>query len=359
MLLEDSMSTVTRTKPRQTGKSPAVATKRVPVTRGDMAPVIDETLALLALSCIRGVGYWTLWKLRQLGQTFAQVLDEQNEQQVRRTLKNAGAQLAKSSQNDWVATREAIMKAAKALREELSAVGVRLVHRGSTEYPWRLNELQDPPFWLFVQGRLEVLNKPAVTIVGTRNPTDDGLWLSRFVGECLHELACPTVSGLAAGIDQLVHEASIRAKVPTVAVLGTGMLSDYPKGSEVLRKQIVAKGGAVITEYLPRQSYSAENFVRRNRLQAALGSALVPVEWAAKSGTAHTVKYAADLERPIACLRMPDWPEVRSAFNTVLSDAKELFTIPGDEKSFRQYIKKSLRGAKTQQSRHPDLFTSD
>ena len=71
--------------------------------------------------------------------------------------------------------------------------------------------------------------------------------------------------------------------------------------------RILARGGTVVTEYLPQQSYSAENFVRRNRLQAALAKVLVPVEWAAKSGTAHTVKYAADLGRPIACLQLPDW----------------------------------------------------
>jgi DNA protecting protein DprA len=309
----------------------------------------------LALSSIKGVGYWTLWKIRQHGLTFTQVLGEPDEQKVRCILRDAGAQLAKTSQ-DWTAARDAIIERATLLQDELAASGTQVVHRESARYPARLNDLSDPPFWLFVQGRLELLSRPAVTIVGTRKPSDDGLWLARFVGGCLHELGCPTVSGLATGIDQIVHEASLRAKVPTVAVLGNGIFNDFPKGSEELRKRIVTNGGAIITEYLPRQSYSAENFVRRNRLQAALGSTLVPVEWAVKSGTAHTVKYASDLQRPIACLRMPDWPDGRAPFEVVSGAHKTLFTIPGEEKAFRQFIKKSLKNVKNKRQAQPDFF---
>src|SRR3546814_15118525 len=76
-------------------------------------------------------------------------------------------------------------------------------------------------------------------------------------------------SGLAAGIDQLAHEHSLRAGVPTIAVLGTGMLEDYPKGAGRLRDHILGTGGTIVSEYLPMASYSAENFVQRNRLKAA------------------------------------------------------------------------------------------
>src|SRR5262249_24722974 len=159
----------------------------------------------------------------QQGLTFSQIISEHDEHNVRRILKDAGAQLAKGSATDWSAARSAIVKRATALRDELSAVDTCVVFRASAGFPLRLNDLPDAPYWLFFQGNLQVLSKPAVSIVGTRKPSDDGLWLSRFVGGCLHELACPTISGLAAGIDQLVHEASLRAKVPTIAVLGTGI----------------------------------------------------------------------------------------------------------------------------------------
>jgi DNA protecting protein DprA len=357
MLLQDSMSTATHSKRRQSQKATPSAGARTAARQTGAVPELDETLALLALSSIKGVGYWTLWKIRQQGKTFVEVLEETNDEYVRRTLKDAGAQLAKTSQNDWTAARRAIVDRAKSLRDELLAVGVQVIHRGGKEYPARLNDLSDPPRWLFVQGRVEVLRSPAATIVGTRNPTSDGLWLSRFVGACLHELSCTTVSGLATGIDQEVHQASLRAKVPTVAILGNGVFVDFPKGSEELRKQIIASGGAVVTEYLPRQSYSAENFVRRNRLQAALGSVLVPVEWAAKSGTAHTVNYAVELQRPIACLRMPDWTAERTPFDAIASTNRRLFTIPGEEKQFREFVRKSLRSTKSKRPIQPDFFS--
>lgn len=358
MLVDFGMPTTTSTKTRKSTK-PRSSSQPTP-PRAPSDDKRDETLAFLALSCIKGVSYWTLWKLRQKGQTFAQVLNEPNDDQVRRLLKDAGAQLAKANQNGWAAARDAIIRRARTLSDELTDIGVRVVHRGDYEYPAHLNDLADPPFWLFVQGSIEVLSQPAITIVGTREPSEDGLWLTRFVGGCLHELRCATVSGLATGIDQLVHKASIRANVPTIAILGNGVFTDFPKGSGELRSQIVAQGGAVITEYLPQQSYSAENFVRRNRLQAALGGALVPAEWAARSGTAHTVKYAADLKRPIACLRMPDWPEDRVPFTAISGSDKKLFTVPGEEKMFRQFVEKALRSAKKKKrSLQPDFFARE
>ncbi|WP_195743705.1 DNA-processing protein DprA, partial [Pseudomonas syringae] len=139
--------------------------------------------------------------------------------------------------------------------------------------------------WLFVQGQMANLHKQSVTVVGTRKPSEDGIFLTRFLLAALAIRSCPTVSGLAAGIDQVVHTESIRYGIPTVAVLGTGILQNYPKGSEKLREEIVNSGGTIVTEYLPTQSYSAENFVRRNRLQAGLGEILFPTEWSIKSGT--------------------------------------------------------------------------
>jgi DNA processing protein len=179
---------------------------------------------------------------------------------------------------------------------------------------------------------------PCVTAVGTREPSEDGIWLCRFVGLCFESWRAPTVSGLAAGVDQVVHEMSPRARVPTIAVLGTGIFSEYPKGSASLRERILDCGGAVITEYLPK------NFVRRNRLQAALGRILIPIEWASKGGTARTVRYAGSLGRPIAGLRLPDWSEDRVVFSNTAAKTATTFTIPGQEKEFRRFVAQSLDG---------------
>jgi DNA protecting protein DprA len=204
-------------------------------------------------------------------------------------------------------------------------------------------DLPQPPHWLFVQGSLDVLRRPSIAIVGTRKPTDDGLFLARYVGACLADWQAPTVSGLANGIDQLAHESSIRAGVPTIAVLGTGILDNYPKGSDILREKILRGGGAIISEYLPRESYSAANFVQRNRLQSALGRVLVPVEWARRSGTAHTVRFASDLRRPIACLRLSDWAPERVVMEPGQGhDGGTIFTLPSEHRHFDAFIRGSL-----------------
>ncbi|EHU6913376.1 TPA: DNA-protecting protein DprA, partial [Salmonella enterica subsp. enterica serovar Infantis] len=178
-------------------------------------------------------------------------------------------------------------------------------------FPSSLKNIPEPPFWIFVHGNKEVLNKKSFAIVGTRKPTDDGIFLVKLIVSRLCNNDIATVSGLATGIDQSCHLESIRYGIPTIAVLGNGLFVEYPKGSKLLYDNIILNGGAVVSEYLPEQNYSAENFVRRNRIQAALSSALIPVEWKIKSGTAHTVEYAFKYAKKIATPYLPKTYNVR------------------------------------------------
>jgi DNA processing protein len=301
-----------------------------------------EELALLALSSIRGVGYWTLSRMAKAGVGFAVFLETDDSAEASRALKSFGAKLENKMAGEWQAVRDRALARAIRVIEDLRATGTRVVMAKSPEFPRALDDLSDPPAWLFVQGDLPLLSKPSVAAVGTRAPSDDGLWLCRFVGLCFESWGAPTVSGLAVGIDHVVHELSLRAKAPTIAVLGTGIFSDYPKGAVALRERILSGGGAIVTEYLPYETYSAENFVRRNRLQAALAHVLIPIEWASRSGTAHTVRYAATLRRPIAGLRLPDWPKERVAFSDGAAATARTFTIPGQEDQFRRFVADSL-----------------
>jgi DNA protecting protein DprA len=232
---------------------------------------------------------------------------------------------------------------AREMGDLLTEMGVRLLFRDDPRFPRALLDLERPPHWLFVQGATAPLAMPAVAIVGTRRPSEDGLFLARYVGACLGDWPAATVSGLAAGIDQLAHESSLRADVPTIAVLGTGILDNYPKGSDVVRRRILEAGGTIVSEYLPRASYSADNFVQRNRLQAALGRVLIPVEWARRSGTAHTVRFATALKRPIACLRLADWPADRLVLEPGLGrETGEIFTVPREQGAFDHFVRIAL-----------------
>jgi DNA protecting protein DprA len=269
------------------------------------------------------------------GVRYAEFFAIEDKEEASSKLKSYGARIENKAASDWLSVRDKAIAGAHDLQTQLEADGTHLILASEPDFPPSLNDLSDPPAWLFVRGDVSLLRRASLTIVGTRTPSEEGLWLARYVGLWLGTWAAPTVSGLATGVDQVIHEMSLLTRVPTIAILGTGIFSEYPKGSGALRERIIESGGAVVTEYLPRESYSAENFVRRNRLQAALGRVLIPIEWAAKSGTAHTVRYAGLLKRPIAGIRLPHWPKDRVTFPTGAGETASVFTIPqqGDELS--------------------------
>jgi DNA processing protein len=296
----------------------------------------EEHTALLALSSIRGVGYWTLYHMGRAGVPYSEVLAMEDGEQAAAILRQFGGRFEASK--EWRAVRDNGLVRAIEIIRELRRRNSRLILKTDLEFPLRLLDLTDPPQWIFVEGNCEVLSSTCIAAVGTRKPTEDGMFLAQFVGANFGLWGVPTVSGLAAGIDQVVHRWSLRMGIPTIAVLGTGLALNYPKGSRELREAIVKAGGAVVTEYLVHDTYSGENFVRRNRLQAALGSVLIPIEWAAKSGTAHTVRFAISLRRPIACLRL-NGP---GAAEGLTFPGTHLFDIPGEEDELRHFIASAL-----------------
>jgi DNA protecting protein DprA len=303
------------------------------------ADLASEALAFLTLAAIRGVGHKTLVDLIEAGHRFADVLDDAPGGFLPRRAAGGGD----ATLENWGAVLTKARADALGMCDRLTKMGVRLLFRDDPFFPRALLDLQRPPHWLFVQGAMAPLTMPAVTIVGTRKPSEDGLFLARYVGACLADWPAATVSGLASGIDQLAHESSLRSEIPTIAVLGTGILDNYPKGSVDVRHRILSAGGTIVSEYLPRASYSSENFVQRNRLQAALGRVLIPVEWARRSGTAHTVRFATGLGRPIACLRLADWPMDRVALEPGLGEESgRVFTVPREQDAFDQFVRDAL-----------------
>jgi DNA processing protein len=212
-------------------------------------------------------------------------------------------------------------------------------------------ELRPP--WIFVSGDLELLEQPSLAIVGTRNPTENGEFLARYAVSCAREVAAPVVSGLAYGIDRLVHEWCLNVSLPTISVLGTGILAPYPAKHAPLSDAIVAAGGVVLTEYLPSQGPSAPQFVWRNRLQAALARATIPVEWKKKSGTAHTVRFSRKMGRPVIGLSLDGVMRDSDA-----GEVDQQFTVPNDHSLLIDALRKSLMaGAPIHDGRQADLFS--
>lgn len=300
-----------------------------------------ESIALLALSKVRGLGFQNMRALAALDTSLYEMVRTNDKEQFWGYLRQAKCRLSFEHVDRWFESRRELLMAAREQFVVLKKQGISLLHAKQDCFPKRLLDAQGPPQWLFVRGDLGVFERPMLGVVGTRKPTEDGLFLARYIGAALPAISgqIATVSGLAVGIDQIVHRESIRSKVPTVAVLGTGILADYPSGTAGLKKEICDGGGAIVTEYFPNESYAKENFVLRNRLQAALCKALIPVEWAVQSGTAHTVRFSGGMKRSIVCLRMPQWQDdAHPEFAAAIELGGKVFTVPGEENRLFEHL---------------------
>ncbi len=176
---------------------------------------------------------------------------------------------------------------------------VQLVTYGCREYPERLKEIYDPPPVLWVRGNARLLGKPSIAVVGTRHPTPYGLGMAEMLSRDLAARGLLIVSGMARGVDSAAHRGALAAKRPTVAVWGTGVDVVYPKENRKLAEEILATGGALVSE-LPLGTFPApQNFPRRNRILSGVSVGVLVVEASERSGTRVTARCAAEQNRDV------------------------------------------------------------
>ena len=143
-------------------------------------------------------------------------------------------------------------KSAELAREEIAraaAADVTMISMDDPSYPPRLKEIYDPPLILRVRGNAEVLTKPGIAMVGTRHPTPYGSGMAERLACDLAAQGLVIISGMARGVDTASHRGAISAKGKTIAVFGTGVDVIYPKENSRLSEQILALGGALISEF--------------------------------------------------------------------------------------------------------------
>lgn len=175
----------------------------------------------------------------------------------------------------------------------------RIISLSDPEYPARLKEIYDPPVILFVKGSVEVLAQPGIAMVGTRHPTPYGSGMAERLSTDLAARGLVIISGLARGVDTASHRGAVAAKGKTVAVLGTGIDVMYPRENSRLAEQIVALGGALITEFPVGTSPTPQNFPIRNRIISGMSVGVLVVEAAEYSGTRITSRCALEQNRDV------------------------------------------------------------
>ena len=177
------------------------------------------------------------------------------------------------------------------------AAGARFVAMGEPDYPAHLLTIEGPPPLLALKGGPGVCRRHAVAVVGARNASLAGRKMATLMARGLGEAGFVTVSGLARGIDAAAHEASL--DTGTIAVFAGGLDRLYPPEHESLAARIVETGGALVSEMPFGWEPRARDFPRRNRLISGIALGVVVIEAAARSGSLHTARFAAEQGREV------------------------------------------------------------
>ncbi len=206
---------------------------------------------------------------------------------------------------------------------QCDALRVRILPFDDPDYPLAFSRIPDMPLVLYCTGNPRWLNEPgAVGIVGSRKPTEYGLNAAADIGGELAKNGAIIVSGLADGLDSAGHRAAVKNDCPTVAVMGVPIDRTYPAANAALRQQIERKG-CVISEYPPYSEYIGPTcFLQRNRLIAALSSAVLVVEAREKSGTMSTVAHAERYGKPVYAVPGSIYSPNSAGTNGLLRDGR-------------------------------------
>lgn len=213
------------------------------------------------------------------------------------------AELAKYAAADVLQAlnSEAVARAVDRALGWLAQPGRAIVTLADAAYPRLLLEIADPPPLLYCHGRTDLLNRPALAVVGSRNASAQGASNAEQFARSFSAAGLTIVSGLAQGIDAAAHLGGLAAESSTIAVLGTGVDNPYPLANSALAAQIAARG-LLVSEFALGTKALAHNFPRRNRLISGLAQGCLVIEAALASGSLITARSAAEQGREVFAL---------------------------------------------------------
>lgn len=181
----------------------------------------------------------------------------------------------------------------------MQANNIDIIGIEDEEYPYYLREIYSPPICIYIKGNKKILNDINIGMVGCRECSKYGMEVAKDFSYNLAKNKINIVSGLAKGIDAYSHWGAVLAKGKTIAVLGNGLDTVYPKENKSLAEKIINKGGAIISEYPLGTKPEKLNFPARNRIISGISKGLIVVEAKKKSGTMITVDFALEQGRDV------------------------------------------------------------
>ena len=255
-----------------------------------MSFISAETQFLLALSRLRGVGPATLKKITLIPDFTCQKIEElaKNIPQIDRAIQ--------SNSDAWLIAKE---EAEKQI-DQAEKYNARIISPIDLEYPSLLAATKDDPFILYIQGSFFTAPERSVAIIGTREPTTHGYMIAERITQFFANQNWSIVSGLAIGCDAIAHKAALNAGAHTVAVLAHGLHTIAPARNKKLAEEILASGGALISEYPFGQNVQNQQYVKRDRTQAGMSQGVVMIQSDLKGGSLHASRATLDYGRWLA-----------------------------------------------------------
>jgi DNA processing protein len=227
------------------------------------------------------------------------------------------------------------------------------------DYPKTLLDIADPPLLLYAKGRPDLLQRPSVAVVGSRNATAQGIINAEKFSEALSQAGLTIVSGMALGIDAAAHRGGLSGALSsggsTIAVIGTGADIVYPARNRALAHQI-AETGCIVTEYPLGMPAIAANFPRRNRIISGLARGVLVIEAAAQSGSLITARIAAEQGREVFAIPGSIHSPLSKGCHQLIKQGAKLVEAAQDileELAYYNNTKSVIVAAKEQAARDP------
>jgi DNA processing protein len=206
--------------------------------------------------------------------------------------------------------------------DQLERAGFSVLTFQDECYPQCLREIFDPPLVMYCAGKMDTLNKPAVSVIGARKPTPYGRAVAERLAHDLSARGLVIVSGMARGIDSIAHWGALK-EGETIAVLGSGLRWIYPKENKSLFQKIV-ENGLALSEYPLKSPPLKYHFPKRNRIIGGLSLGVVVVEGTKKSGSLITARLALEVGREVMAIPGNITSELSGGTNRWIKDGAKL-----------------------------------
>jgi len=227
---------------------------------------------------------------------------------------------------------ETAFSKAEEIIEKSEYGNIKILSYYDEHFPKSLKTINDPPILLNFKGDYKSINDlVGVAIIGTREPTNEGIKSGEFFGNMFGKSGFNIVSGLALGCDAAAHRGCLKSNGFTTAIVAHGLHTVYPKDNKQLAEDIVATGGVLLSEYSVGTGALANYFVERDRLQAGLAMATIVIQTGIKGGTMHAVNATIDSNKILAAVKYKsDLYSEKISGNTMLINQKGAFALTSE-----------------------------